>query len=177
MKKLCIVLGLMFAASPAFAEHHGNPPATPTTVHWKDIVGVITAQGVDNPISANISSGTFAWSTESGKGSVDLASGATSFEVEGLVINGTQFSGTPGPITAVTGTLVCNPGDATQEMALDTAAVPLSAKGDAEFSGFIPSIPATCANPLFLVRIAIPAGAAGRWIATGAVRVAGSGIQ
>jgi len=174
MKKLCIVLGLIFAASPAFAQHRGNPPFTPTTVHWKDIVGVITAQQVNNPISANISSGTFAWSTSSGQASVDLATGATSFDVEGLVINGTQFSGTPGPITAVTGTLVCNPGDPDNEMALDTAVVPLNARGDANFSGFIPSIPATCANPLFLVRIAVPAGAAGRWIATGAVRVGGT---
>jgi len=175
MKKLCIALGMLIAASPAFAHNNGhqNPPNS-TTVRWQDIVGVITAQGVDNPVSANISSGTFAWSTSSGQASVDLATGATSFDVEGLVINGTQFSGTPGPITAVTGTLVCNPGDQT-EMALDTAAVPLSARGNARFSGAIPSIPAVCANPLFLVRIAVPAGAAGRWIATGTVPVTGNG--
>src|SRR5437016_2598842 len=34
--------------------------------------------------------------------------------IAGLVINGTIFSGTPGPVTAVTGILVCNPGDDTQ---------------------------------------------------------------
>ena len=173
MKKLCIVLGLMFAASPAFAQHHGNPPASPTTVRWSDIVGVITAQGVFNPVSDNISSGNFAWSTSAGRASVDLATGAMSFNVQGLVINGTPFSGTPGPITAVTGTLVCNPGAQT-EMAIDSAAVPLDAQGDAKFNGTIGAIPAVCANPLFLVRIAVPTGAVGRWIATGAVRTGGT---
>jgi len=179
MKKLCIALGLMLATAPAFAQHmghggnHGSPP-TATTVRWSDIVGVITAQGVFNPISDNISSGNFAWSTESGNASVDLATGATSFDVEGLVINGTAFSGTPGPVSAVTGTLVCNAGDQT-EMAIDTAVVPLSARGNAQFNGAIGAIPAVCANPLFLVRIAVPAGAAGRWIATGAQRITGAG--
>jgi hypothetical protein len=179
MKKLCIALGLALAASPVLAHdgnrNHGNPP-TATTVRWLDIIGVITAQGVANPISDNISSGTFAWSTSSGNARVDLATGAASFDVQGLVINGTAFSGTPGPVTAVTGTLVCNPGDQT-EMAIDTAAVPLDAQGDAKFNGTIPAIPAVCANPLFLVRIAVPAGAAGRWIATGAVRVTGQQSQ
>ena len=68
MKKLCIALGLMLAAAPAFAHdgnkgNHGSPP-TATTVHWLDIVGVITAQGVFNPVSDNISSGMS--STENG---------------------------------------------------------------------------------------------------------------
>ncbi len=169
MKRLCVMLGLAFAASSATAQAQDQS----MTVHWQDIVGVITAQNVDNPVSDQIHSGTFAWTTSGGDASVNLANGATKFAVEGLVINGTQFSGTPGPITAVTGTLVCNPGDQNQELALDTAVVPLDARGNARFSGPIHSIPGLCANPLFLVRIAIPAGAAGRWIATGAVRTGG----
>src|SRR5262249_60596778 len=98
--------------------------------------------------------------------------GATSFAVDGLVINGTIFSGTPGPVTAVTGTLVCNPGDP-EEAALDTRAVTLNSRGDAAFVGHLQNLPETCANPLFLIRIATPAGAAGRWIATGADRFIG----
>jgi len=90
------------------------------------------------------------------------------------VIIGTPFSGTPGPITAVTGTLVCNAGEET-EAVLDTPKVPLSASGDAIFSGYIPSIPSLCANPIFLIRIADPEGAAGLWIATGADRSGGQG--
>jgi hypothetical protein len=173
MKNLCVTLGLLLAASAATAHNHRD---TNDTVRWQDITGAVTAQGVDNPVSANIHSGTFAWTTSRGHASVDLASGASSFDVEGLVINGTMFSGTPGPVTAVTGTLVCNPGTA-DETALDTAAVPLDAFGNAAFDGSIASVPALCANPLFLVRIATPAGAAGFWIATGAVRVMNDGSE
>ena len=77
-------------------------------VRWDHVVGVITAQNVDNPV-ADIHSGTFAWSAERGNARVNLATGATTLEVDDLVINGTAFSGTPGPVTQVEGTLVCNP--------------------------------------------------------------------
>src|SRR5262249_49931488 len=99
--------------------------------------------------------------------------GAAVFNVEGLVIDGAAFSGTTGPITAVMGTLVCNVGTNT-ESTHDTSQVPFSATGDADFSGQITGIPSPCANPLFLIRIAQPAGAAGRWIATGAERISGT---
>ena len=79
---------------------------------------------------------------------------------------------TPGPVSAVVGTLVCNPGTQTVAI-LDTTSVTLNVRGDAEFSGLLQNIPVTCANPLFLVRIAAPAGAAGRWIGTGTERLIG----
>ena len=164
MKKMLALLAVLCSATAAFAHQNND-----AVVRWKSIVGVITAQGVDNPVG-NIDSGTFAWSVRSGRASVNLMTGATSFEVEGLVINGTTFSGTPGPIDAVTGTLVCNAGDKTQTV-LDTASVPLNVHGDARFNGNIAGVPASCGNPIFLVRIATPAtGAVGRWIATGAER-------
>jgi len=162
MKTVLTGLMCLVFASTAWAQ-------TETVVHWKSMVGVITAQGVDNPV-ADIDSGTFAWSARGGKASVNLDTWEVSFEVQGLVINGTAFSGTPGPVTAVTGTLVCNAGDAA-EAVLDTPAVSLGDAGNALFSGSIGPIPSPCANPLFLIRIAVPAGAAGRWIATGASRV------
>jgi hypothetical protein len=176
MRKQLAVLGLTLVASAALADEKSFRGDNATAVRWRDIVGVITAQGVDNPATPKIDSGTFAWSTTGGQARVDMASGMASFDVEGLVINGTQFTGTTGPVSAVTGTLVCNPGTDT-EMALDTPAVPLSARGNAMFAGPLAAIPATCANPLFLVRIAVPTGAAGRWIATGAVRQMGSALQ
>ena len=163
MKKLCAFLLISLFASAAFAQE-----ATDHLVRWRTIVGVITAQNVVNPI-ANIQSGTFAWSARSGRAAVDLETGAVYFEVEGLVINGTQFSGTAGPITNVVGTVVCSAG-ARQQVARDTRSVRLSSSGAAHFSGTVTGIPATCANPLFLIRIAVPTGAAGRWIATGADR-------
>ena len=165
MKKLLAGLTVLLCASTASA-------ANDSVVLWKSIVGVITALNVDNPVN-DIDSGTFAWSVRSGHAIVNLKTGQTSFAVQGLSINGTVFSGTPGPVTEVTGTLVCNAGDAT-EVVLDTAEVPLGADGNASFSGNVGAIPSTCANPLFLIRIAVPAGAAGRWIATGAGRTFGS---
>jgi hypothetical protein len=140
--------------------------ASDSAVRWSEIAGVITAQGVDNPISTTISSGTFAWTARSGRALVDLRTGFMSFDVDGLVINGTAFSGTPGPVTAVTGTLVCNPG-ASNEVTHDSPPVPLSVHGNAAFSGDVANGPIACGNPLFLIRIAVPQGAAGRWIATG----------
>jgi hypothetical protein len=147
-------------------------------VRWRNIVGVITEKNVSNMV-ANIDSGTFAWSVRSGHARVDLMTGHAAFEVEGLSINGAQFSGTPGPITDVMGTLVCNAVDATQNTPgsskiANTGSVPLNAQGDAEFSGTIQNIPAPCNNPLFLVRVATQAtGAVGRWIATGTERTIG----
>jgi hypothetical protein len=162
MKKVCAVLcawlTVLFLAS-AFAGEDNF-------VRWERIVGVITALNVDNPVGT-IHSGTFPWTTRSGLARVDLTTGAVQWEVDGLVINGANFSGTPGPITAVKATLVCNAGG--NQTTFDTAKVPLNVHGDAQFSGhFLGSPPGTCANPIFLIRIADPAGAAGRWIATGA---------
>jgi hypothetical protein len=158
---LCAVLSVLLLAS-AFAGEDN-------VVRWARIVGVITALNVDNPVG-NISSGTFPWTTRSGIAQVDLSSGGVSWEVDGLVINGAVFSGTPGPITAVRGTLVCNAGAPNQRV-FDTGPRLLNVHGDAQFSGRLNGIPTTtCGNPIFLIRIAAPGGAAGRWIATGADR-------
>ena len=154
MKRICATLFLLLCTSTSFAQAQ--------SVSWKRIEGVITALNVDNPVN-DIRRGTFPWS-------VNLANGSTSFEVDGLVIVGAVFSGTPGPIQKVKGTLVCNAGEKKQAV-LDTAAVPISGQGNARFSGRLSGrVPTTCTNPLFLVRIAIPTGAAGLWIATGAER-------
>jgi hypothetical protein len=135
-------------------------------VHWKTIVGVITAPGISNPV-AGIPSGLFPWTTTGGQATVDLPTGRIAFTVRGLVLNGSNVSGTRGDIAMVKGTLVCNPTAASPEV-IDTAAVPLSVEGDAQFSGSLASAPpSTCANPLFLIRI--PAN--NRWIATGSVRL------
>jgi hypothetical protein len=158
----CFLL-LAFASVAAAQGHNGH-----SIVRWKTIVGVITSVNVNNPVG-DIASGTFPWSATSGRARVDLSTGFVSFDVEGLVINGSTFSGTPGPITEVTGTLVCNPGGRGQAV-LDTAAIHLDQEGDAQFSGYLDNVPDSCTNPLFLIRIATPAGAAGRWIATGAER-------
>ena len=103
MKAVLASLCLLLGASASFAQTSTN------AVRWQTMVGVITAQNVNNPIANGINSGTFAWSARGGSATVNLETGATYFNVEGLVINGTSFSGTPGPVTQIEGTLVCNP--------------------------------------------------------------------
>ena len=140
-------------------------------VQWNQLVGVITAPGINNPVGG-INAGAGPWSVHEGHAHVNLTTGQASFEVRGLVLNGSNSSGTPGPVGTVAGTLVCNAGTPDQVIR-DTAEVRLTQQGDAHFRGEIAGIPALCANPLFLVRIgpSFPvAGAVGRWLATGAVR-------
>jgi hypothetical protein len=167
MKKLlAVLLPLTLCAAVAFAHDNDD-----SLVRWKNIVGVITTPDVDAPVG-NVHAGATAWTVRSGRASVNLSTGATFFEVEGLNINSTTSTGTPGPVTAVTGTLVCVAADKTQTN-LDTTPVSLDAQGDAYFSGHIQGVSASCGNALFLIRIAAPAGAAGRWIAAGTERFIG----
>ena len=147
----------LLLTSAAFAAEEDS------TVRWRTIIGNINDPGVSNPV-AGIPSGGLPWTTTQGNARVNLRTGMIAFSVVGLVLNGGNASGTPGPVTSVKGTLVCNAGTPTQTV-LDTATVPLSQEGDAEFIGNLGSVPA-CANPLFLIRM--PSDS---WIATGAVRV------
>lgn len=165
MKRVCAIICMSLFASAVFAQDRQD-----SVVRWMSIAGVTTAVNVDNPISADIHSGTFAWSARAGRAALSLATGSLVFDVDGLVINGTAFSGTPGPVTKVVGTVVCSAGES-QEVVRDTKAVRLSTAGAAHFAGVVQGIPTNCANPIFLIRIAEPAGAAGLWIATGAQRL------
>jgi len=153
MKKVCLLTLTLCVG--AFAQ-------SDTVVRWRGMEGVITAPGVNNPVG-QIQSGGGPWTTRSGNARVNLNTGEGSFEVEGLVFNGGNFSGTPGPVTAVVGTLVCNPGNAAgnPENAVDTPAANLSTEGNAELS-FKIIVPTVCNNPVFLIRVP-----AGKWIATG----------
>jgi hypothetical protein len=159
MKRVFALLFSLLFASTSLASDD-------TVVRWRNIVGVITAPGVSNTV-AGINSGGLPWTVAVGKARVDLYTGAAVFFVEGLVLVGGNASGTPGPVTSVKGTLVCNPGSTTIQAVIDTPAVPLNAQGNADFYGNLLSIPpSTCANPLFLIRVA-PADV---WVATGASR-------
>ena len=165
MKTLCLTI-LALSAS-AFAQNN-------TVVRWRQIVGVITAPGVDSPVggvpdaSGNptnpIHSGTLPWTTKGGRAFVNLTTGEGAFDVEGLVLNGGSATGTAGPITSVVGTLVCNPGAANQTV-VDTPAADLTTSGNAELS-FMMNVPSSCGSPLFLIRI--PQFGL-RWIAAGAI--------
>lgn len=167
MKKvIAVLLPLTLCAAAAFGLDNDD-----SVVRWNNIAGVITAPGIDNPVGT-IHAGAGPWSVRSGRARVNLATGAAFFDVDGLVLDGSNSSGTPGPVSAVVGTLVCGSGTATPVI-IDSAPVALNVHGDAHFSGQLAGVPAACANPIFLIRIAIPAGAAGRWIATGTERFIG----
>jgi len=147
------LLALMLSAG-AFAQ--SDP-----VVRWRGIEGVITAPGVDNPVG-QIHSGGGPWTTRAGSARVNLDTGEGFFEVEGLVFNGGNASGSTGTVTSVIGTLVCNVGSTTSpvEAVTDTPAASLNAEGNAELS-FKINVPTTCNKPVFLIRVP-----SGRWIAT-----------
>jgi hypothetical protein len=172
MKELCLILSLVLTAVSAAAQNS-------TIVHWRQITGVITAPGVDNPVAGVIDpngtatnlihSGAGPWTTKGGSAHINLVTGEGAFDVEGLVLNGGNATGTPGQVKSVVGTVVCNAGAQSQAI-IDTPAVDLELNGNASLS-FKISVPSTCSTPLFLIRVP-QAGL--RWIATGAVPVVSS---
>src|SRR5260370_28352632 len=139
---LCAVLSVSLLAS-AFADQDD-------VVSWQRIVGNITVS--NNDAVAGINPGTTPWSTVFGRARVDLATGRVSFNVDGLVLNGGNATGTPGGVDQVEGSLICDAGKADQTI-FTTTPVPLSAQGNADFSGTFNTTPGTCTNPLFLIRI------------------------
>src|SRR6476660_1442790 len=164
MKKMLALLALLCCATWTFAQTHEDD----AVVRWKTIVGNITVS--NNDAVGGINPGTTPWSTLGGRASVNLATGRVSFDVDGLVLNGGNATGTPDGVDQVEGSLICDAGQP-DETIFTTLPVPLDARGNADFSGTFATIPGTCTNPLFLIRIGPDRpGANQRWIATGAVR-------
>jgi hypothetical protein len=163
MKKMLALIAVLCCAVGAFAQYNDD-----AVVRWKSIVGNITVSNQD--AVGGINPGTTPWSTVGGRARVNLATGDVSFDVDGLVLNGGNATGTPGGVDQVEGSLICDAGQADQTI-FTTTPVHLSAQGNADFTGRFNTIPGTCTNPLFLIRIGpdLP-GANQRWIATGAVR-------
>jgi len=83
---------------------------------------------------AGINPGTTPWSTTGGRARVNLSTGHVSFDVEGLVLNGGNATGTRGGVDQVEGSLICDAGQQDQTI-FTTLPVPLDARGNAEFSG------------------------------------------
>jgi hypothetical protein len=163
VNKLSLTLSLVVIAGSAFAQNNDD-----AVVLWQTIVGNITVSNAD--AVGGINPGTTPWSTLGGRASVNLVTGHVSFDVDGLVLNGGNATGTPGGVNQVEGSLICDAGQNHQTI-FTTTPVQLNAQGNADFSGTFNTTPGTCTNPLFLIRIGpdLP-GANQRWIATGAVR-------
>src|SRR5260370_27150987 len=160
MKKMLALLAVLCSATAAFAQNDA-------VVRWKTIVGNITVS--NNDALGGINPATTPWSTVGGRARVNLATGHASFDVDGLVLNGGNATGTPGGVDQVEGSLICDAGKADQTI-FTTTPLGLNAQGNADFSGTFATIPGTCTNPLFMIRIVphLP-HANQRWMATGPV--------
>ena len=99
------------------------------------------------------------WALDRGTARVS-ATGRVRVEVDGLVITGTgtALDGTTGPVLKVVAALTC---DGTAPTIVTTAAVPLSAGGDARIDQQV-ALPPTCLAPIVLVRAN---SSTGPWIA------------
>ena len=119
-------------------------------------------------VVGGITGGGFPWSTSGGHATVDLTNSLMAFYVTGLVLAGGNSIGTTGPVTSVSGPLVCNP-SAKKPKIISTAPVPLDAQGNASFFGSVNSATATCklANGIaFLITVPVSPPL---WIANGSV--------
>lgn len=84
--------GVLFLS--AFAAAGGAPAATtPTIVSWERINGIVQAGNV----VGGITGGGEPWSTLGGQATVDLTHSIMAFRVNGLVLAGGNFIGTPPP--------------------------------------------------------------------------------
>src|SRR5262245_18290288 len=142
-------------------------------VRWEAFVGNIRT-GVAGAVGSGtgtVNAAGAPWVATGGNARVDLAAGELRFRITGLVLADTVFVGTPGPNTEVIGTLVCDTNGSAgggNSVLVDTPRVPLSAQGEASFSGNLGSLPAACASEpdiAFLVR-----SVTGVYFAAGIVR-------
>lgn len=170
--------GLVLTATPSRGE-----ASDPNVVRWDTIIGstaiVPTTPGPVLGVS-NFQS-PIPWVAQGGHAWVHLQKGQVKFSVKGLVLansTGIAVAGTTGIISEVKGTLVCNGIFSSQASAyVDTAAVPLDSKGNAEFVGTI-EVPTACfvtpQKMVFLIRVAAVSDPnvppVGTWIAVGGIR-------
>jgi hypothetical protein len=140
------------------------------SLRWQEVVGIIQAGNVVGAGTGAVAGGGQPWTTTGGSAMVDLRKGRIKFEVRGLVFAGGNAIGTPGAVSEVRGTLVCDTngdGSGGNSVLVDTPLVELDAQGDAQFNGEVGFIPAACSTQpdiAFLIRTG-----GGRWIANGAV--------
>src|SRR5260370_10223336 len=97
MKKMLALLAVLCSATAAFAQNDA-------VVRWKTIVGNITVSNSD--AVGGINPGTTPWSAVGGTARVNLATGHVSFDVDGVVLNGGNATGTPGVVDQVERALV-----------------------------------------------------------------------
>jgi hypothetical protein len=163
---------LTMLARAGWADSGGD--SSKNSVRWETIVGVIQAGNVVGGNSAasppipKITGDGQPWSTLEGRAYVDLSNSVMAFRVKRLVLAGGNSIGTPGTVTTVKGTLICNHSTASQTI-IDTPSVTLDAQGNASFYGGVTSATAGCSASAVAFLIRVPAN--NHWIANGAVQV------
>ena len=141
-----LIVGL---TCPAIAQEHISADGG-TRVIWRTIVGIVVPDSIvgrrappptgDCDIGVTCACGCASAldRDERSRRSGILDTGYLKFNVRGLVL-ADDFNfvniGTPGPVTKVKGTLICNDTEPGFAELVDTEAVPLSRAGDASFSG------------------------------------------
>jgi hypothetical protein len=165
---------LVISAALALTMFASAGWADSNSVSWKTIVGTFfipatpPATGSGNTVGTIIGGGE-PWSTLGGHAYVDLSTGAVDFEVKGLVLAGGNSIGTPGTVTAVTGTLVCNPSSATPTI-FTTSSTPLDGQGNASLQSSFGPLPTIC-SPSALAFLITTTASPPHWLANGAVQV------
>ena len=139
-------------------------------VRWKQIIGIRGSFTSVGSGAGAVDSVDTPWSTLEGRARVNLGTGDLNFRVKGLVLASTNSIGTPGVITQVTGTLVCDTDGSVDgnSARVDTPLVTLSAQGNAQFTGNVGPLPAKCVGEPDIAFVILPPGI--NWIANGAVR-------
>jgi hypothetical protein len=153
-------------------------------LQWQTILGV-TQTGDQVGVGTGAVFGGAPWETLGGLAIVNVKTSGVTFNVRGLILSVGSVAalgatgvpiGTPGGVTEVKGTLVCDvdgTANSGNSIDIDTPATALDAQGNAQFSGkFVSHLPALCSSgkdDAFVIRIVEPAAFAGAWIAFGAV--------
>ena len=175
MRRRLLVLAVSLLAG-VFLE----ASAVAQVASWRQVVGIVLANNVVGVGTGMITGGFLPWTTTSGTARVNLQNGFLHFEVRGLVFAAAAKGitlGTPGPITAVKGTLICDAdGSASNgnSVIVESPSVTLSPTGDASFSGSLGALPDVCSSEpdlVFVIRASVVGGNAveGPWLANGAV--------
>ena len=151
-------------------------------IRWQTIIGLIQPGNAVGSGAGQVLGGIQPWSALGGQVKLNLQTGQLEFSVRGLVRAGGNGIGIPElatvpsiPLTHVIGTLVCDTDGSAgngNSTVVSTDPVPISATGDARFSGVV-QLPAACITEpdiAFLIGISDPQIDVSRWLANGAVR-------
>jgi hypothetical protein len=169
---------LSVALAAASASVFAAPPAPPL-VKFEGAIGVDPLTGVNGSDQLNvvrgISPGGRAWVIRKLKATVGT-DGTVSAKGAGLLLASGDVIGTRAGITHVAATLACGAANATASLFTSTPS-PLDLAGNFDIGGVLSQdgvnaavMPATCDNPVLLIRAANAAtGVASAWFAAGIV--------